>query len=287
MVVDQLVTGLTLGSQYALVAGGLALIFSVVGIANFAQGEFYMVAAFMIYGLESRGLPYFADCVITLAGMAVFGLVVYGVALRPVTGRGWETQLVSTLAVSLLLTNLAIAAFGSLPELVRSPFTAPTVSIGPTHVSDQRLLVFAATLMALAVLGGTVKFSKIGKGMRAVSQNREAAVIMGIPVRRVEMTAVVIGCVFAGVAAVTIAPLGTVTPTIGAPLTIKAFAAVVMGGFGNITGPIVSGLVLGLVEAYAAGYISSAYADAFVFGVMIAILVVRPRGLFGRAVRAA
>jgi branched-chain amino acid transport system permease protein len=287
MFFDQLVNGLTLGSQYALVAGGLALIFSVVGIANFAQGEFYMVAAFMIYGLESAGLPYFACCVVTLVGMAVFGLVVYGVALRPVTGRGWETQLVATLAVSLLLTNLAIAALGSLPVLVRSPLLAHTVSIGPTDVSDQRLLVFAATAMALVVLGGMVKFSKIGKGMRAVSQNREAAVIMGIPVRRVEMTAVVIGCVFAGVAAVTIAPLGTVAPTVGAPLTIKAFAAVVMGGFGNISGPIVSGLVLGLVEAYAGGYISSAYADAFVFGVMIVILVVRPRGLFGRAVRAA
>jgi branched-chain amino acid transport system permease protein len=283
---DQLVNGLTLGSQYALVAGGLALIFSVVGIANFAQGEFYMVAAFMIYGLESGGLQYFACCVVTLVGMAVFGLVVYGLALRPVTGRGWETQLAATLAVSLLLTNLAIATLGSLPVLVRSPLLAHTVSIGPTDVSDQRLLVFAATAMALIVLGGMVKFSKIGKGMRAVSQNREAAVIMGIPVRRVEMTAVVIGCVFAGVAAVTIAPLGTVVPTVGAPLTIKAFAAVVMGGFGNVSGPIVSGLVLGLVEAYAGGYISSAYADAFVFGVMIVILVVRPRGLFGRAVRA-
>lgn len=286
MFFDQLVNGLTLGSQYALVAGGLALIFSVVGIANFAQGEFYMVAAFMIYGLESGGLPYFACCVVTLVGMAVFGLVVYGVALRPVTGRGWETQLVATLAVSLLLTNLAIATLGSLPVLVRSPLLAHTVSIGPTDVSDQRLLVFAATAMALIVLGGMVKFSKIGKGMRAVSQNREAAVIMGIPVRRVEMTAVVIGCVFAGVAAVTIAPLGTVVPTVGAALTIKAFAAVVMGGFGNVSGPIVSGLVLGLVEAYAGGYISSAYADAFVFGVMIVILVVRPRGLFGWAVRA-
>lgn len=287
MFFDQLVNGLTLGSQYALVAGGLALIFSVVGIANFAQGEFYMVAAFMIYGLESAGLPYLASCVITLAGMAVFGLIVYGVAIRPVTGRGWETQVVSTLAVSLLLTNVAIAGIGSLPRLVHSPLLAHTVSIGPTDVSAQRLLVFAATLMVLVMLGGTVKFSKIGKGMRAVSQNRGAAVIMGIPVRRVEMTAVVIGCILAGVAAVTIAPLGTVTPTIGAPLTIKAFAAVVMGGFGNISGPIVSGLILGLVEAFAGGYISSAYADAFVFGVMIAILVIRPRGLFGRAVRAA
>jgi branched-chain amino acid transport system permease protein len=285
MFFDQLVNGLTLGSQYALVAGGLALIFSVVGIANFAQGEFYMVAGFMIYGLEAGGLPYFAGCVLTLAGMAVFGLVVYDVALRPVTGRGWETQLVATLAVSLLLANVAIAAFGALPRLVRSPLTARTVSIGSTYVSVQRLLVFAATLLALVVLGGMVKFSKIGKGMRAVSQNRDAAVIMGIPVRLVERTAVVIGCVFAGVAAVTIAPLGTLTPTVGVPLTIKAFAAVVMGGFGNISGPIVSGMVLGLVEAYAGGYISSAYADAFVFGVMIAILVVRPRGLFGRAVR--
>jgi branched-chain amino acid transport system permease protein len=287
MIFDQLVNGLTLGSQYALVAGGLAVIFSVVGIANFAQGEFYMVAAFMIYGLESAGLPYFAGCVITLAGMAVFGLVVYNVALRPVTGRGWETQIVATLAVSLLLVNLAISAFGSLPELVSSPLMAHTVSIGPARVSAQRLLVFAATLLTLVVLGGAVKFSKIGKGMRAVSQNRGAAVIMGIPIRRVELTAVVIGCVFAGVAAVTIAPLSTVTPTVGAPLTIKAFAAVVMGGFGNITGPIVSGLILGTVEAFAGGYISSAYADAFVFGVMIAILVVRPRGLFGRAVRKA
>ncbi len=284
---QQLVNGLTAGAEYALVAAGLSLIFGVLEIVNFAHGEFYMVGTYMLYVAETQGgLGYLPAALVAVLGMGVLGTLFYGVVIRRILNRGWQVQLVATLAVSIFLVNAATVMAGPVPKVVPSPLSQVAVAIGGYHVSLQRFVILGATMLAFGLLFAYLRYTKTGKAMRAVAQNREAAAVVGIPIQRIGMAAVIASTALAGVASVTIAPLYTVSPTMGQLVVIKAFAAVIMGGFGNVSGAIVSAIVLGLVEAFGTAYISSDYADLFVFGVMILVLLVRPQGLFGRAVRA-
>lgn len=284
--IDQVVNGLTAGSEYALIAAGLALIFGVVEIVNFAQGELYMAGAYFLYIAQTHfHLPYAFALLVQLVMMALLGVLFYVVVIRRILERGWQVQLVATLAVSILLVNLAIVTAGSLPKTVNSSLTYEIVTAGPVRLSAQRILVFATAIVAFALLASFLKYTKTGRAMRAVAQNRQAAAVVGVPIQRIGLAAVVIGCLLCGLASGTIAPLHNVEPTMGMLVIIKAFAAVIMGGFGNVTGAIVSAFVLGLTESFAIGYISSAYADAIVFAVMIVVLLFRPNGVFGKAVR--
>jgi branched-chain amino acid transport system permease protein len=160
------------------------------------------------------------------------------------------------------------------------------VTLGGVRTSLQRILVFVTALLVFAALAGFLKWTRAGKAMRAVAQNREASSVVGVSLERIGMLAVVAAAVLAGVSAVLVAPLSDVEPTMGTATLLKAFAAVIVGGFGSVTGAISSSFVIGLTEAFSIAYISSAYADGIVFAVMITILLLRPHGLFGRAVRA-
>ena len=288
ILLDQLVNGLTRGAEYALVAAGLTLVFGVVGIVNFAHGEFFMVSAYVLYvGQSALGLPYALAALLAVIAMALLGALFYGVVIYRVVGVGWQSQLVATLAASIILINLAIVIAGSLPRFVYSPLADTTVSLGSAQFSLQRVLVIVCALLAFAGLYVFLRYAKLGKAMRALSQNREASQVVGIPIHRVGMAAVVLSAMLAGVAGATIPILSNVAPTMGLPVTLKAFAAVVMGGFGNVPGAIVSAFALGLIELLGTGYLSSEYGDAIVFGVMIVVLIFRPHGLFGRPMRVA
>ncbi len=283
---DQLVNGLTLGAEYALVAAGLSLIFGVLGIVNFAHGEFYMVSAYLLFlGENILRLPYPVAALLAVAAMFLLGAAFYAAVVWRVIGIGWQGQLVATLAASILLINLAIVVAGPLPKIVASPLSEVVVTVGFIRFSWQRVLILGLALAAFASLYVFLRFTKLGKAMRALSQNREASVVVGIPLHRVGLTAVAISAAFAGVAGATIPVLSNVLPTMGLPVTLKAFAAVVMGGFGNVQGAIICAFAVGLVEALGIGYISSAYGDAIVFAIMIVVLLVRPYGLFGRPMR--
>jgi branched-chain amino acid transport system permease protein len=284
---NELVNGLTAGSEYALIAAGLALIFGVLEIVNFAQGELYMVGAYVLYLAETHlKLAYVPALLVTLVGMAIFGAIFYFVVIARIINRGWQVQLVATLAASIIMVNVAIVVAGSMPLNVTSPIAYTNVSAGPLRMSEQRILVFGLALLAFAALYALLRFTKTGRAMRAVAQNREAATVVGVPIRRIGLVAVVAGSVLCGLAGATISPLYNVSPTMGSIVIIKAFAAVIMGGFGNVTGAVISAFVLGLTESFSIGYVTSAYADAIVFAVMIAVLLLRPNGVFGRAVRA-
>lgn len=285
--VDQLLNGLTLGAQYALIAGGLALIFGVLGIVNFAHGEFYMLGAYALYVTQQLwGLPYMSAAAVAVLLMGVFGAVYYLVVLRTLLNRAWQIQLVATLATSLLLVNLVTVLVGPSPRLVTSPFTDVRVVILGGSVSMQRLLVLALTAVTFAAMYAYLFRARSGKALRAVSQNREAAEVVGIPAARIGLLATVAAAALAGVAAVMIAPLVNLQPTMGQLVALKAFAAVIMGGFGSVNGAVLAAFILGMVEALATGYITSDYADILVFGVMLTALLVRPHGLFGRVARA-
>lgn len=283
---SQIVNGLTIGAEYALIAAGLALIFGVLGIVNFAHGEFYMIGAYLMFFIQDRGeLPYGVAAVLALVAMAVFGALFYFIVVHRILNLTWQIQLIATLATSIILVNFMIVVGSSLPQQIYSPLSGITLALGETRFSAQRVLILAAALIAFAALYLFLTYTKPGKAVRAMSQNREAAAVVGIPLHRVGLATVIVGSMLAGVASITIAPLYNVQPPMGQLVVIKAFAAVVMGGFGNVTGAIIAGFTLGLIEAMSVGYISSEYADAIVLGFMVLVLLVRPHGLFGKAVR--
>ena len=282
---DQVVNGLTLGSVYALVAIGLSLIFGIVRLVNFAHGEFFMLGAYILFFTFAQAqVPYGVAIVLCVVGMGLVGAVFYKIVYEPVMDRKWTAQLVATLAASVILTNAAILVFGGTQRGAPTSLSNQVLILGTLRVSYQRLLAVAVTLVAFFGLDLFITRTRIGRAMRAVSQNREAAQVLGIDIRSVALVTFCVSASLAGLAAALIAPLQTISPTMGALLTLKAFAVVVIGGLGKVTGAIYAAFLVGLAEALATVYISSEYKDAVAFLLMIAFLIWRPRGLFGQKV---
>ncbi len=285
VILEQLANGLSLGALYALVAAGLAMIFGVLEIVNFAHGEFLMIASYLFFSLYAIAkFAYPLAAIATVVLMALFGALFEMLVIRPVVHRSWQTQLVATLGASVLLINAAILLFGTFPKRAPTRLAAQLLVMGPVSVSYQRILLLVVTLGAFFLLHLFVHGTKLGKAMRAVSQNREACVAVGIDAQRVAIMTFALGSALVGLGAGLNAPLGNITPTMGILLTIKAFAVVIMGGFGRVNGAIVSAFILGVAEAFIVQYFSSAYVDALSFLVMLGVLLLRPQGLFGRRV---
>lgn len=285
VLVQQVFNGLTLGSLYGLVAAGLALIFGVLELVNFAHGEFFMLGAFAFYLLYVVvGLPYVAAALASVAIMVLVGAGFHRVVLRPIIDRSWQVHLVATLAASIVFVNAAILVFGTTPKSTPTDYSRNIIVLGVIRLTQQRAIVLLVALVVFICLHLFIQRTKWGKAMRALSQNREACQVVGIDVSRVSLLAFAIGTGLTGLAAALVAPLYNVYPSMGTLLTLKAFAVVIMGGFGNVNGAIYAAFLLGLVESFAAGYISSEYTDAIAFGAMILVLLVRPYGLFGRHV---
>jgi branched-chain amino acid transport system permease protein len=282
---EQLLHGLTLGSLYAMVATGLALMFGVVRLINFAHGEFYMLGGYAFwFAFREAGLPYPIAAVVAAAAMAVFGLVYERAVIRAILDRTWHVQLLATLATSIVLTNLAIIVFGTQPKEVPTLLSATILEVGGIRLAWHRLLVLVAAVVIFAALQRFVSRTKTGKAMRAMSQNREACAVVGVDVERVARATFALSAALAGAAAALVSPLFNIFPDVGALLTLKAFAAVIVGGFGFVKGAIAAAFIIGVAESLAAGYVSYAYKDALGFLVMIAVLLWRPQGLFGRRI---
>lgn len=282
---EQAIHGLTLGSMYAMVATGLALMFGVVRLINFAHGEFFMVGAYAFwFAFKEVGLPYPAAALLAAAAMAAFGIAYQRIVVRAILDRSWHVQLIATLATSIVLTNLAIIAWGTQAKEVPTALSARVVEVGGMRIAWQRVLVLAA---APAIFGGLhwfVSRTKTGRAMRAMSQNREACAVVGVDIQRIALATFALSGGLAGAAAGLVSPLFNIFPDMGAVLTLKAFAAVIVGGFGYVRGAIAASFLIGITESLAAGYISYAYKDAFAFLMMIAVLLWRPHGLFGRRI---
>jgi branched-chain amino acid transport system permease protein len=271
--------------MYAMVATGLALMFGVVRLVNFAHGEFFMLGAYAFwYGFKEIGLPYPMAALAAGAVMAAFGVAYQWTVVQAILDRSWYVQLVATLATSIVLVNLAIIVFGTQAKEVPTALSARVVEVAGMRIAWQRLLVLAAAPAVFAALQWYVTRTKMGKAMRAMSQNREACAVFGVDVPRVARVTFGISAGLAGLAAGLVSPLFNIVPDMGALLNLKAFAAVIVGGFGNVRGAIGASFLIGMAEALAAGYVSYAYKDAFAFLMMIAVLLWRPYGLFGRRI---
>jgi branched-subunit amino acid ABC-type transport system permease component len=260
---EQLVHGLTLGSLYAMVATGLALMFGVVRLINFAHGEFYMLGGYAFwYAYVELGLPYPVAGLAAVAAMAVFGLAYERAVIRTILARTWHVQLIATLATSITLTNLAIIVFGTQPKEVPTRLSAAILDVGGVRMAWQRVLVLVAAVAIFAALEWFVAHARLGKAMRAMSQNREACAVVGVDVQQVALATFGISAGLAAAAAALVSPLFSIFPDVGALLTLKAFAAVIVGGFGYVRGAIAAAFLIGIAEALAAGYLSYARASA-------------------------
>lgn len=273
--------GLLLGGIYAMVAVGLNLIFGVIRVVNFAQGEFVMLGMYGAYAAQlSMGLdPYLAPIVVVPV-LFVFGALVYALILRPLQGEPMM-QIFATFGLLMILENTVLAITRGITYSVNSVITGVSVPIGPINVGLSRVVVLiAATLVTLAI-GWYLRSALHGKAIRAVAQDRNAARLMGVNVERVYIMTFGIGAALAGLAGCLLAPLYTMSPQIGMNFIMPAFAVVVLGGLGSVTGAYIGGFIVGLTEALAGYYLDPALKHAVLFLVFITVLVVRPSGLFG------
>jgi branched-chain amino acid transport system permease protein len=275
--------GITLGLLYALIAVGLSLIFGVMEIINFAHGEFLMLGAFaMAFALPVVGLLYWPALAVSIVAIALFGLVVYELLLSRLKPDEFERSILVTLGLSIIVMHLVQYFFTANPRLVDTQFGFEGVEIGAIRITWTRVIAAAVAAAAFAGLYVVLRHTQFGRAMRAIAQNREAALMIGIRPRTVARNAVVLAAGLCGLAGAAIAPIQLVTPYMGQFLIFKAFALVIIGGLGNIPGAVAAAVGLGLIESWIGGFFTVAWQEAAVFIIMIGVLFVRPDGLFKR-----
>jgi branched-chain amino acid transport system permease protein len=282
-----LLNGLVMGVIYALVAMGLSLIFGVLEIVNFAHGEFYMLASMLAYFLTAQwGFDYWTTIlVVTVVGLAVGYVLFEGLRLA-LRGEAFERSILLTMGLSMVLQNGAVFLFTTNSHLLESKLSYQNVVLGDDfRMPVARLYALGLGFAAFAVLYLILHRTRIGKAMRGVAQNRAAADMVGIDARAVSRLAVAIGIGLTGLAGAALAPVYAVHPLMGFSFVFKAFAIIIIGGLGNISGAAIAAVMLGIIESFAGGLLPLALTDAVAFISMIAVLLLRPQGLFGRGVR--
>lgn len=278
--------GVQAGGIYALVALGYTMVYGIIKLINFAHGDFIMIGAYITIAsvpfFAATGLPLWLSIVISLPLCALLGLLVERTAYKPLRRSPKLSALITAIAVSILLKNLAALFFGSAPLPIPVLFSLPPLKIGDVTISSSAWLTVAASLVILLLLEIFVKKTKTGLAMRAVSENPDAAVLMGISSDKIISATFVIGASLASLASLFYcSSYSLAEPYLGTMLGLKAFIAAVLGGTGSVTGAMVGGFLIGLVESFSKAYISSQLSDAIVFGILILVLLVRPSGLMG------
>jgi branched-chain amino acid transport system permease protein len=284
---QQLVNGLILGSLYALVAIGFSMIYGIVRLINFAHGDILMIGAFITLSLTLMSVPFPVIVIIVLAAGALVGILIERVAFRPMRGAPQVTGFIASLAVSILIQNMALLALTAQPRNFFLPRYLQTVlSVGPISFRSLDVVIVAMAWMLMGVLVVVVKMTRLGMAMRAAAENLEVARLMGININRIIMLAFAMGSGLAGIAGLMWGgKYGQIDPYLGFVPGLKAFVAAVIGGVGSITGAMLGGYLLGFAEVLFVGLLPpahSAYRNAFVFATLILILLVLPTGLLGR-----
>ncbi len=278
-----LFSGLATGSIYALIALGFCLIHNATGIVNFAQGDFLTLGGmFMVTLLVGLHLPLPLAFILSVVAVAAVGAVMERCLIRPAVSKDVLILIFITIGASIFIRGVIKLAWGKRP-LSLPPFSGEDpVNILGAHLQPQSLWIFAVTLMVVALLLWFFRSTRYGKAMRAVACNPRAAMLMGIPVERVRLLSFVLSGALGAVGGVLITPITTVSFDTGVMIGLKGFSAAVLGGYGNVTGAVLGGLLLGVMESLGAGFVSSSYKDAIAFMVLLLILFVRPRGILGK-----
>lgn len=281
VIIQQSINGIVLGCLYVLVALGLTLIYGVMNQINFAHADFVTLGAFASYFFTKwSGGDYLLSIAVALAVGAALGVLINAAVFAPLRERGDELRpLIATIGVSVLMENGQLAAFGPIPYQFDTPYAQRTLRAGSLFFTEQSLLIVAAAAAIIAALYWFMRHTYTGKALRAVSQDRETAGLMGINPNRVIMLTIVIASALAGMAGAMLGPVLVLTPFAGATVIVKAFAIVIIGGFGNMEGTILAGLLVGLIEAYTTQFLGSGLIDLVVFALLLVMLAVRPTGL--------
>ena len=284
--IQTLISGLSLGSIYALIALGYTMVYGIAKMLNFAHGDIIMVGAYaVITAVFTMGLPPFIAILISIALCALLGIVIEFLAYRPLRQAQPLAVLITAIGVSYLLQNLALLIYGSEQKAFPTIVALPTVHIGGVYIDGITLATLVVTAVIMVALSLFINKTRMGKAMRAVSEDKEAAELMGISVNRTITVTFAIGSALAGVAAIFYGAAYTyIRPTTGAMPGIKVFTAAVFGGIGSIPGAMLGGILLGVIEQLSKTYISTLWADAIVFGVLVVVLVVKPTGLLGKKI---
>jgi branched-chain amino acid transport system permease protein len=283
---QQFVNALSLGSIYALVAIGLAIVFSILRLINFAHGEVLMLGAFFTYYWNRTGLPFAIVAILGVACTVLAGVAMERIAYRPMRNAPEVSLLLTSLGVSIAVRNFATMQFGEQPQKFPTPSRFEhRVHLGGINVSVTNLVTIGSALILLTLLTWFVTRTQLGIAMRATAENPVAARLMGININVVIVMAFVIGSALAGVAGILWgARVGRIEPLMGFVPVLKAFVATVIGGFGSIPGAVLGAFILGFGEIFLVALLPdrmTGYRDAFVFGALIVILLIRPQGLLG------
>ncbi len=285
--IGALISGLNLGSIYALIALGYTMVYGIAKMLNFAHGDIIMVGAYsVIVSAVTLKLPPVVAILIAVVVCAALGVTIEFLAYRPLRQSPPLAVLITAIGVSYLLQNLALLIFG--PEQKSTPalFDLPSLTLGGVTVDGITLLTLGVTAAIMVGLTLFINLTRMGKAMRAVSEDRDAAELMGISVNKTITITFAIGSALAAVASVFFGATYTyIKPTTGSMPGIKAFTAAVFGGIGSIPGAMLGGILLGLIEQLSKVYISALWSDAVVFGVLVLVLVFKPAGLLGKRVR--
>jgi len=284
-----LINGVSIGAVYAIIALGYTMVYGIAKMLNFAHGDVIMVGAYISYCITSYlGLPAVVSIVVAVLVCTVLGIVIEGLAYKPLRGTPSLAVLITAIGVSYFLQNAAQLIFGSAPKNFKSIVAMQPLTLfgGGLTITGEVLVTIAVSVAIMIGLTLFTSKTRMGKAMRAVSEDRAAAQLMGINVNQTISVTFAIGSALAAIAGVLLcSTVPTLMPTTGAMPGIRAFTAAVFGGIGSIPGAMLGGILLGIIETFSKAYISTQFSDAIVFSVLIIILLVKPAGLLGKQIQ--
>ena len=279
---QQILNGLAIGSVYTLVALGLTVVFGILGIAHFAHGSLAMFGGYLTFVFStSMGLSFFASIAMAMPVGAVMGMLIERLAYRPVRDAPHINAFIIALGLTMMLEGGNLLLFGADQVIIQTPYQQ-VFDFGGIFVAQLRMVVIVTAVTLVAVVTLLLLKTKTGKSVRAVAQNRHAAVLMGVNVNFVSSVVFAISSALGVAAGALIGALLALAPGVGESFAVKGFAVLILGGLGSLPGAILGGLILGVSESLAAGFLSSAYKDVISFLIMILVLLVMPQGLMGK-----
>jgi branched-chain amino acid transport system permease protein len=273
-----------MGCIYGLIGLGFILIYNATSGLNFAQGELVMLAAFVFYSIVATGAPYAGAALLTIGLMGAAGFLFQWLLFYPLRDRSFLAFIIATIGFSIFARNLALLIWGPYPLKVPSFFEASVINIGDVVLAPENLFIIAVTIAVLLLQYWLFFHTDLGRRLRATAQNAEVAQLMGIRTGRMIAITFVVSTLLTGIAGVLLAPIFLVDTEMGLNLILKAFIAVIIGGFGSVPGAVVGGLIVGLLEILVAVFVSSVYKDAIAFLVLIFFLIAFPQGVFGERI---
>ncbi|MPN11317.1 High-affinity branched-chain amino acid transport system permease protein LivH [bioreactor metagenome] len=286
-IINQFINGLQSGSIYALVALGYSMVYGIIMLLNFAHGDVIMVGAYIAwYAMTGFSAHPLLAALFAVAGCTLLGVVIEKVAYTPLRGAPRISLLITAIGISFLLENLAQLLIGAGAKSVPAIFSGPPLQLGAVKISFNALITIVVSVVSMAALTFLVQRTKMGKAMRAVSEDMGAAQLMGISVNRTISFTFAIGSALAGIGSVLYTcAYPQANPTMGAMLGLKAFVAAVLGGIGSIPGAMIGGFAIGIAEAMVSAAGLSVWKEGVVFSILIVVLVVRPTGIMGRVMQ--